>query len=149
VERDDQSDRHDLSSRTRSCINQYHDPPAAASSAPRNDQEAHGRRVPGGAETDITLAAIALPPGFRAPHWDDVLMVALAVGSIMTFRPPFSVLSDELNICDASRRFHKLGIVHLSSSRRHPFLNRYTKSRHRKLPALAGSFQSVSDGGPV
>src|SRR5208282_1391684 len=38
VERNDEPDRHGLSSRARIWINQYHDLPAAASSAPRNDR---------------------------------------------------------------------------------------------------------------
>ena len=41
VERDDEPNRHGLSSRTPICIDQYHDLPAAASSAPRNGEEAH------------------------------------------------------------------------------------------------------------
>jgi hypothetical protein len=41
VERDDEPNRHSLSSCFPICIDQYHDLPAAASSAPRNGEEAH------------------------------------------------------------------------------------------------------------
>ena len=37
VERDDEPDRHGLSPVPEICLQQYHDPPAAASSAPQND----------------------------------------------------------------------------------------------------------------
>jgi hypothetical protein len=40
VERDDEPNRHGLSSGAPFCINQYHDLPAAASSAARNGEEA-------------------------------------------------------------------------------------------------------------
>jgi hypothetical protein len=49
VERDDEPNRHSLSSRAPICIDQYHDLPAAASSAPRNGEKLTARRVPGGA----------------------------------------------------------------------------------------------------
>jgi hypothetical protein len=61
VERDDEPDRHGLSSRARICINQYHDPPAAASSAPPDGQRSSPRvafRV--APKPDISLETIAL-----------------------------------------------------------------------------------------